>query len=937
MAARVIGRDQEIGSIEAFVEGLVDGPAALVICGEPGIGKTVLWRAGVDGARRRLAHVLVCRGDEAETGLSFAGLSDLLGDVLEEALGWLGKPRRRALEVALLLDEPDAEPPDPRAAALAFLDIVRALARSGPVLIAVDDLQWLDPASARVLQFALRRLSTEPVGLLGTLRGASGGATRLDLERALAERSTVWLAPGPLTLGALYRLLNERLGLELARPELVRLSDVTAGNPFFALELGRELMHAGQRLAAGAPLPVPGTLKTLVGARLARLPAPTRDVLLAAAALSRPTVKALGAAVGGRDRVEPALERAAGAGVVAVDGERVRFAHPLIGSVCYEDAPPWRRRAVHRSLAAAVVDVEERARHLALGSEGSDAAVASELDEAATTAALRGAPAAAAELSELAARLTPEEGRERRRRRLRAAELHRLAGDRERAGAMLEALLREVPPGTERADVLFALARGRRADLPGIAAFCAQALEAVVDDDARCAEILAFRSWVQLLEGHPRDALADARAALARAERVGDRVLLARAIARVAMAETWTLDVTPGLLERGVAIEEGLERSLEFHESPAVTLGRRLMCTSDFDAAVPHLERAKRRAEADGDEGTRGHVLFHLFQVEWFTGRWDRAREYAAVIAELAEQLGDQQYRGISLYAQSLLDAHLGRVDEARAAAEEAVAISKAVSDELFGVQSRTVLGFLELSLGDLRAAVSHLRPLPAWLVARGWNEPTDFAWANAIEALAGVGELEQAGVYLEQYEARAARADSAWALATAARCRGLLCAGQGELPRAFAAFDDALEQHARMRAPFERARTLLALGSVMRRARQKRATRETLREALAIFEELGARLWADGARDELARISGRRSAAGTLTEAEERVARLASEGQSNKEIAAALYVSVHTVEAHLSRVYRKMGVRSRAELARGSAEERPQSTPEAPDAAAKV
>jgi DNA-binding CsgD family transcriptional regulator len=919
MTTELIGREHEMSAIGAFADEARRGPVALVIAGDPGIGKTVLWGAAVADARRRCKTVLACRTDAGEAAMSFTGLSDLVGEGLEEALGGLAPPRRSALEVALLLDEPETDPPDPRAVALGFLDIMRARARVGPVLVAVDDLQWLDQPTAQVLQFALRRLRAEPVGFLATLRTAPGSASSLALDRwVLAERPPVVLTPGPLALGALYRLLRDRLSLELPRPQLVRLREVTAGNPFYALELGRELLRTQTGAAVARSLPVPRTLTALLGERIARLPAATRKVVLATAALSRPTVTVLSAAFGDASGVQAGLDRAAAEGVVELDGSRVAFTHPLLGSVCYESAPSSERRAVHRILATAVGDVEERARHLALASEGRDAAVATELDAAAAAAVARGAPAAAAELSELAAQLTPSEGRPERRRRLRAAELHRLAGDRGRAATLLERLLADTRPGLERADVLFALARARRADLPRIAALCDEALALAADGDARCAEILAFRSWMHLLAGRVRDALSDARAALERAERAREPVLLARAIARVAMAETWTLDITPGLLERGAIIEERLDGSLEFHESPDVTLGRRLMCQSRFDAAVPHLERARRRAEARGDEGSRGHVLFHLFQVEWFTGRWARASEYVAMMRELADLLGDRQYRAISLYAQALLDAHLGRVPEAHAAAEEALRIAEAVSDELFAIQSQTVLGFIELSVGDVAAADRNLRRLPAWLIERGWNEPTDFAWAPAIEALTGLGELGRADAYLTQYEARARRAGSPWALATAARCRGLLWGARGDPPAAFAAFDDALAQHDRMQAPFERARTLLALASVRRRARQKRATRETLEQALAIFEELGARLWADRARDDLARISGRRSgAADELTESERRVAVLASEGRSNKEIAGALHVTVHTVEAHLSRVYRKLGLRSRAELAR--------------------
>jgi DNA-binding CsgD family transcriptional regulator len=916
MSAELIGREEELASIEAFLKRSERAPAALVLLGEPGIGKTVLWQMGVEQARRRRARVLPVRAVEAEAALSFLGLSDLLAGVVDEVLPSLTAPRRRALQVALLLAEPGRDAPDPRAIGLAVLDSLRALAAAGPVVAAVDDLQWFDRSSAVVLQFALRRLHGEPVGFLSTARPAPPGGVHVDVDRWLPEGAVERLPVGPLSLGSLFQLLRDRLGLELSRPELVHLYEVTGGNAFFALELGRDL--ATERPVSGRPLRVPGTLRQLLGERLDGLPAETRGVLLAAAALARPTVAVLAAAQGDSERVTDALERAARAGVLEVEAGRVRFAHPLLASVCYEDAPPWSRRAAHRLLAAAVGDDEERARHLALAAERPDADVAAALDAAAAGAIARGAPGAGAELSELAAELTPpEDGQRRRRRCLVAAEAHRLAGDRERAAAILEELLRGGLPGAERADVLFALARGRRADLPTIAERCEEALREAGDDHTRAAEILAFLSWTRLLEGRVRDALAHARAALEHAEQLDDPELLARAIARVAMAETWTLDVTPGLLERGVAVEKRLERPLEFHESPSLTLARRLMCLADFDAAGPILEAAEAKATARGDEGTRGHVLFHLFQVDWFTGRWEAAGRHASAALELADQLRDEQYRGIALYAHALLGAHLGQVATARAAAEEAVSISEAISDALFGVQSRTALGFLELSLGDFEAADRRLRELPVWLVSRGWDEPTDFAWTNAIEAAIGIGELERARSYLEQYEERAERSTSPWALATAARGRGLLASVEGDLGVALPALDHALTEHDRMRCPFEHGRTLLVLGSVRRRARQKRAAREALEQALGIFDELGASLWAQRARDELERISGRRPGSGELTATEERVASLAAQGLANKEIASALYMSVHTVEAHLSRTYRKLGIRSRTELAR--------------------
>jgi DNA-binding CsgD family transcriptional regulator len=709
--------------------------------------------------------------------------------------------------------------------------------------------------------------------------------------------------------------VKQRLRLELSPPQLAQLSDMTAGNPFFALEIGRELALAPP--APGRRLPIPDGLRQVVSERLGRLAPASREVLLLAAALARPTLGALAAARGEREEVLDGLEGAARAGVVELDDERVRFAHPLLASVCYEDATPWRRREAHARLAAVMTDTEERARHLALAAEGPDATVAAALDAAAPHALGRGAPAAAAELSEIAAALTPPgDPSGRRRRRLAAAEAHRLAGDRDRARAILDELMAEAPPGEQRADVLFALARVRRADLPTLARWCESALAEAGDDHRRVAEILAYLSWVRLLEGRVRDALAHARAALAHAELLGDDDLLARAIARVAMAETWTLEITPGLLEHGVAIERGLGHRLEFHESPTVTHARRLMCLSDFDAARPLLADAENRAKASGDEGTRAHVLFHRFQVEWFTGSWAEADELATAALELADQLPDQQYRAIALYARSLLDAHLGRVDEARARATASLAISEALSDSLFGVQSRTVLGFLALSCGDVAEADRELRPLLAWLYDNGWREPTDFAWANAIEAMIAVGDLEAAGVWLERYERLARRSTSAWAVATAARSRGLLREADGNLAGAREALDGAVAEHARMRCPFEHGRTLLALGSVRRRAREKRAAREALEEASRAFDSLGASLWAARAREELARISGRRPASSELTTTEARLAALVAEGLANKEIAVALHMSVHTVEAHLTRIYRKLGIRSRAALA---------------------
>jgi predicted ATPase len=297
----------------------------------------------------------------------------------------LAVPRRRALEVALLLEEPTGRGPDPRAIGLALLDGVQMLAAAGPVVVAVDDLQWLDLASAGVLQFALRRLGDERVGFLATSRTGSGEEARVDVGRSFPEARLGRLSVGPLSLGALFHLLRDCLGLELARPQLVQLREVTGGNPFFALEVGRELAMA--RPAPGRQLPVPSTLRQLLGKRLGRLPADTREVLLSAAALARPTVAVLAAAHGPGVRVTDALEHAEHTGVIVLEDARVRFAHPLLASVCYEEALPWGRRAAHARLAAAVAECRARRPRIRSRSSSVMTARASSISGSGTVAA----------------------------------------------------------------------------------------------------------------------------------------------------------------------------------------------------------------------------------------------------------------------------------------------------------------------------------------------------------------------------------------------------------------------------------------------------------------------------------------------------------------------------------------------------------------------
>ena len=448
-ASDVIGRERELGDVEAFLTAASARPAALVLSGPPGIGKTSVWEAGVARAGRRGARVLAHRSVETETGFGFAGLADLVGPVLPEVADELPGPRRRALEVALLLADPPGPPPEPHGIVLALVDVLGVLGRKAPVILALDDLQWLDASSAAAIPAALRRLTSEPVGVLATTRGDDAPL----LAGVLEEGRLRSLPLAPLRPAATHRMLRERLRVELSRPQTTRIHEISGGNPFFALELGRAVASA----PPGEPIRVPRSLGELLGGRLDDLSGEI-DVLLSVAALARPTIDAL-MAVHGEERAFAALQAAVAAGVVDVDDERVRFTHPLIASLCYERAPVWQRRRVHRALAATSIDVEERARHLALSADEADAVVAEELDRAAVHATSRGAVAAATQLAELAAvRTPPRDADARHRRRLAAAHLHWLAGDIARVKRLYDELLADLPPGAQRADVLHATA-----------------------------------------------------------------------------------------------------------------------------------------------------------------------------------------------------------------------------------------------------------------------------------------------------------------------------------------------------------------------------------------------------------------------------------------------------------------------------------------------
>jgi DNA-binding CsgD family transcriptional regulator len=880
-----------------------------VLEGEAGIGKSTLWLAGVEAARERGLRVLSSRPAEAEQGLAHAGLGDLLEDVLEVVVPALSAPRRRALEVALLVEQSAGRSVDPRTLGVAVRNAVEVLAAKGPVVLAVDDVQWLDLSSASALAFGVRRLGNEPVLLLLARRVGERAETS-ELERALDAERVERLLVGPLSLGALHRLVRSRLARTIGRATLLQVYETSGGNPFFALELARALERLPRPPAAGEPLPVPAQLDALLAQRLADLPPRTVEGLELASALARPTLGLVEAAAGNDlgTAFRPAIE----AGLVRLDGDRLRFTHPLFPLAVASQLTPDERRELHGRLAAVVDDVEQRARHLALATDGPDAEVAAALEAAAEAAAARGGWAAAAELYEFAAARTPRGAPEGSGRRLRASGIWDEVGDDARALRLVEPLAAELPPGPERARALMQLSYLSNDFAEGVK-LGEEALRQPGLDDALSAEIHNEQANNYGLLRELASARSHAAAAVEHAERTGDPALLAQALAiHLFLDHVAGHPVSDHLVRRSLALEHEVGERPHFR-SPTWANGQRLLRAGRLDEARSLYDDYRRRARDYGLDALDAHVAYWLVRLECQAGRLDEAErllsEYSGVFGEEKRHLGLNAAGQVATYA--------GRLEEARALFAEGADLAARGHLEDFRVLNLAELAFVDLSLGDARAALDRLLPLVDRLEEKGYRHPSFPAvLPHAIEAAIAVGELETAGALVDRLERQARALAEPWPLAVAARSRALLAAATGDFEASFEAFACALAGHERVPMPFERARTLLALGVVQRRARHRAEARASLQQALRIFQELGTPVWAEKAHAELGRIGGRRRTEG-LTPAERRVAELVAEGRANREVAAALFLSERTVATHLTHIYAKLGVRSRTELAR--------------------
>jgi DNA-binding CsgD family transcriptional regulator len=920
--AGIIGRGPELDALWQFLKSVSTGPAALLLSGDPGIGKTTLWREGVAGALQLSYRTLACAPAEAETRLSYAALGDLIEPVLEETLDFLPEPQRAALEVALLRSSSTGSRSDQRAVSLAVLGCLRSLASASPVVVAIDDVQWIDVPTARVLQFVLRRLKQDPVGFLTAARAADPEGDPLDISSALLEERVDRLRVAPLSVDALDEVIRSRLGTGFVRRTLLQLHETSGGNPFFALEIALALRRRGGEVPAGEALPIPDRLHELIRDRLDGLPPRTLEALRVVSALSAPTLDRVAAALSSPRGVDARMRPAIDHKVVEVADRRVRFTHPLLASAAYQAMSDDRRRDLHRRLAATADDVEERAHHLALSVAGPDAAVSDALDEAARRAASRGAPQSAAELWEMAARATPPEQQDDLRRRMHEGGLaHFECGNTSLARRLLQEAVDRSDPGAQRARALqdLGMVAAGEAGWRQAGDLFDRALREAGDDVGLRASIEQRLGYTWLFLGDVAASERHARQALELAESVGEPWLMAEAFQAYPFVR-FLLGGGPDfdMLERGVALEQHLVDGFHTHVlRPTFTLALLLKYCDRLDEARERFQALLTDASERGFEAPMAPLHCHLAELECRAGRWESALAHAHESMWAARQTATAFYRAMALYAEALVEAHRGRVDAARLTAEEGLRVTEDAGEVLTMVQILSVMGFVELSLGEHEAAHRHLARAIERKDAMGVEEPAYFRIVpDDVEALVALGRLDEAEELLTPFEEVGRRLDRAWALATAARCRALLCAARGDHAAASEAINEALREHERLPLPFELGRTLLVKGTVERRAKRKRDARESLERARGAFETLGAAIWTERAQAELARIGGRAPAPLSLTPTEGKVAELVAAGNTNREVADTLFVSVHTVEANLKRIYRKLGIRSRTELA---------------------
>jgi DNA-binding CsgD family transcriptional regulator len=873
----LVGRAEELDRLGALLDEARLGHAgAVTLAGDAGIGKTSLLdeTAALAGD----FTVLRARGIESEGALSYAVLLELLGGTTS-LLDALPAHLREALEAACALRPGRG---DPAVVAAAWTTLLTTLADQRPVLVMVDDVQWIDGATAAAVLFAARRVRDARVATLLAVREPHyasrplDGIERLELRRLDGEAS---------------RLLAGDASSEAIA--------TAAGNPLALVELAR----AGAGRWAGT------VAERLFGGRVEQLSISGRRALLAAALDTSGRAEVIVAVSGGAEPLDELRRH----GLVDIQDDRLELRHPLVRTLMLAVASSDERRSLHAALAAILPQGAERTRHRALAATTPNAELADEVETLATRTSGRANNAWALER---AADLTPRG--ERRARRLLAAA--RASFDvRDMAAAQrLVRRAREEDEAATKSGVRELVARLALAD--GAQADAARALRAVAAEVAdgeptRAVRLFVSAAYVLSVCGHGDEALEVAEDASALVD--GDHVLeLLVSSARAEAVAAGGGFVRAQRMFRELAATGELQSVVHADREARLVLVEAFYSGAQLDRARQLAIAAQRDARADGALGELQLALACLFSIEFTAGRFDAADTAASEELELASGFGRAMERREALGHLAWCDAVKGRAEACRAHAAERLALSAAVG---VNTTPHPAPGLLDLGLGNFGAAADTLRALEAShsrsgrVAAESWRPCT----ADLIEALVRADREEEARAILDGFEREARASNRPLALALAQRARGLVADDDSF----DAAFQASLELDAEEPSPFERARTELCWGERLRRVRRRAEARVPLRQARDAFERSGATLWLARADSELSatgeRVRRRSSGSGLqLTPQERRVAALVSEGLTNRDVAARLFVSTNTIETHLRHLFQKFGVASRTELA---------------------
>jgi DNA-binding CsgD family transcriptional regulator len=895
----LVGREAEQRRVDSLLESARnERSAVLLLRGEAGIGKTAL----LEYAREQAAdmRVLCCTGIEAEHELAFAGIHQLVRPCTH-LLERLPAPQAAALGGALGLRAGGVE--DRFLVALGLLSLLAEACEGGPLLCCIDDAQWLDASSAEALLFVARRFEAEPIAMVIAVREG-------DL-RSLAAPGIAELHVGPLPDAAARQLLSGRLEHGASPGVLTSLLTMSNGNPLALLELSAGLTALqldGAEPILGPP-PVRPRVEESFRVRVERLPIETRRLLLLAAADEAGDLGAISLAAV-RLGLDPAeLDAAERGGLVRLDGT-VAFRHPLVRSAIYRSASREERRAAHQALADVASDSARRAWHRAVVTDGADEAIAAELEAAGFDAKRRGAPATACAAFERAVELSSDRGLMGHRLAL-AARAALDAGRPEAAVALVERARGLVVDHLDQVelDVVRATYEGRRgspAESQALMQRAARTIARVAPEEAT--ELLVWSVIAALATRRIPEAVAAAVEILPEFDTTGVQGRFTRGFIEGAAAVLAGDAATGGArltetFEIGEAFTEGRQQGL--NAFTAAFLGDYPGCRRVMEEA---LASSRRLGSVSGNVG--GFTVLVMGQLG--EGRLAAAQTTIEEGLELSRRVGaDNDETGL-LALQARMAAQRGRERECREVATIAMQRSVAAGVGWATDQARLAWAELELGLGNPSEALAHfdqLDPVPLPPVLH-------LAAADVVDAALRVGDSERARSALEAFEAWAPVSNAPLVKALLARCRALLAEDAGEAGRLF-------EEAIRHDAPvFERARTQLAYGERLRRERRKTEARMQLRNAIDAFEGLGASPWAERARGELQATgeTARKRDVSTLddlTPQELRIARLAAAGDTNREVAAQLFVSPKTVEYHLRKVFAKLAVSSRVELAR--------------------